>query len=288
MEKGKKIVKSLRNIQPSKVKGVRLLVLVAVLAMAAAACQSATVAVVEVEVVNGNDAAEFLDPGNPDEVYLATVTWRTRPGQAGSTTVSTIPIVGLGPVVPGNSVTVPAAAGSTTFANVSPLTLAAFNAGTVPELVGTITVAMDADNAQTSAIPDPAATPALDALSGLIQAEIVDHLESLTPNTGSTIGLVNQLNAGLQEVVYGANGGVSILSHAEATLGNLANDDLVGVSSISLVPTDTQLSAVFSGVGAGISDPDIAGSMVGGTTTNYDATVATTSGTYVLTREVTF
>jgi hypothetical protein len=81
-----------------------------------------------------------------DEVYVASLKFRTRPGVAGSTTVTFHGgLVDIDDVNTGETHAIPNAMGRVAFANVTRLGLAELAAGQAPEVIGTATVVMESD-----------------------------------------------------------------------------------------------------------------------------------------------
>jgi hypothetical protein len=81
-----------------------------------------------------------------DEVYVASLKFRTKPGVAGTTSVTfTGGLVDIDDVNTGEAHTIPNAMGRVPFANVTRLGLADIGAGQVPEVIGTATVAVESD-----------------------------------------------------------------------------------------------------------------------------------------------
>jgi hypothetical protein len=81
-----------------------------------------------------------------DEVYVASLKFRTRPGVAGTTTVTfTGGLVDITDINTGESHSIPDSMGRVAFGNVTRLGVAEIGAGQVPEVIGTATVVVESD-----------------------------------------------------------------------------------------------------------------------------------------------
>ncbi len=123
----------------------RTAVLVATLALVATACQI-DVQATTFHVVDAQEEAWY---SNGDEPYIAVIKWRVTPGTPGSTQVSLLTELDdelASNMYDGSSVGIPAANGLVEFDNVTPVALQQVLTGSVPELLGTVVIAIESDN----------------------------------------------------------------------------------------------------------------------------------------------
>jgi hypothetical protein len=132
-------------------KRARIAIAVAALGILASACEVSTAAT-RLNVIDADEEAFF---SNGDEPYIAVIKWRVTPGTPGSTQVSLLTEVRdelATRMDDGDSVAIPASAGAVTFDNVTPVAFQQLLTGKIPELMGTVVIAMESDNSSWGAV----------------------------------------------------------------------------------------------------------------------------------------
>jgi hypothetical protein len=131
----------------------KVAVLLAVAAVLAASC-SLHSAGVQGQTLTAIDAQEESFFSDGDEPYVAVIQFRVTPGIAGSTQVRYLGNLSeiATHIDDGDSASIPAAMGATSFPNVLTANTGDILAGRSPEIVGAVTVAMESDASPWSAI----------------------------------------------------------------------------------------------------------------------------------------
>ena len=216
------------------------ILLLVVLALVATACEYATTAT-QLTVVTAEEDGFFSDG---DEPYVMIVQWRSTPGVSGSTEVSLLAGVGLplsNGAFDGEVLPIPPAQGEVTFADVVPVGLPQLQAGTVPEVMGAVVVAMEEDSNTDSAIDNVF----LD-FAAAIEDEIVAQIEPMT-----FANVANQAAVSAAIVNTTAN----VLTAVEPELGVAYNlwlssfgdpDDIVGIGHTVYVASAGTFSDVMN------------------------------------------
>src|SRR4051812_38915025 len=125
----------------------------ALLALVASACTLSN-AGVQGQTLTALDAQEESFFSDGDEPYVAVIQFRVTPGIAGSTQVRYLGNLSeiATNIDDGDSASIPAAMGATSFPNVLTANIGDILAGRSPEIVGAVTVAMESDASPWSAI----------------------------------------------------------------------------------------------------------------------------------------
>lgn len=140
-----------------------------------------------------------------DEVYVASLKFRTKPGVAGTTSVVfTGGLVDINDVNTGETHPIPNAMGRIPFANVTRLGAAEIGAGQVPEVLGTATVVVESDFTR-DAKADKLFAEAADEVEPILAAasEKLSFADLLVPGALDDLldQLVNDVNEALELTV---------------------------------------------------------------------------------------
>lgn len=146
----------------------------AVMGVLASACEVGTAAT-QLNVIDADEEAWY---SNGDEPYIAVIQWRVTPGTAGSTQVSLLTELNdelATRMDDGESVAIPAANGAVTFSNVTPVAFQQLLTGSLPELMGTVVIAMESDNSSWNAVNN-----IFHDVESALAAELAAQIEPLT------------------------------------------------------------------------------------------------------------
>lgn len=175
-----------------------------------------------------------------DEVYVASITFRSTPGKVGSTSTSVVGDLGkINDFHTGDTRTISDSKGKVTFNNVTRRGLTDILAGNNPEIIGTITFAFEddftTDNAVRNLLDDVAAETKTQLAAVIEPLTLADLLDS------EALGnkLTDAVEAITDEVTPGLFGKIKLF------LGSLGDpDDLISQKVNVFVAVDDSLSAI--------------------------------------------
>jgi hypothetical protein len=201
---------------------VRLVPAVLALALVAAACTvEVTVHTLTVEQAQEDG---FLQNG--DEPYVAVIKWRVIPGTAGSASsefIGNLDELATG-ADDGDVLSIPSSMGAVSFANVQSSSAGALLQGKLPELTGTVMVAMESDLTSWGTV-----NSLMNDVEAALLTELQNQIEPLT-----IVDLTNPavVSAALATAAANVEAAVTpgVLDSILLWLGSLGNpDDLIGI-----------------------------------------------------------
>jgi hypothetical protein len=215
-----------------------LVAVAAAMALVAAAC-NVNVDAHTLTVVQSQEDG-FLQNG--DEPYLATIQFRSTPGVAGSTNVNflgNLSEVGSG-MDDGDSASIPDAMANVTFNDVTPVSLQMLLAnGTLPEVLGTVMIAMESDFTSWGTINN-----LMEDVADALETELALAIEPLTIADITDPSAVADALAGAAANVEAA-ATPSTLQAIGIWLGSLGNpDDLIDIGFTVWIPTAGALGSI--------------------------------------------
>jgi hypothetical protein len=173
--------------------------------------------------IDANSVRALVQQENHDEVYVASIAFRTTPGVPGSTTATYHGHLSeINDVDVGETHGIPDAMGRVSFANVTRRSLSDVLAGHNPEVVGTISMFWESDNTRFAVIDR-----LMEDVADTAETEIAQAVEPLTLADLTTEGAIaDRLGAAGDAIVESAT--PPLLRQIGIFLGSLFNpDDLI-------------------------------------------------------------
>jgi hypothetical protein len=225
--------------------------------------------------IDANTVKSLNEQEKTDEVYLASVAFRTTPGKAGSTSVRFHGHLSeINDVDVGETHAIPDAMGRVTFANVALRGVSDVLAGNNPEVIGTISVLFESDLTAFSVI-----NRLMEDVADSARAEIARVVETLSlADLTDGAAIAAQLSTAAKRIEASAT--PPLLRQIGILLGSLFNpDELVDVKINVFVAVDAELAPL---VDAEIGQAIPAATGVGGALRprSYSQTFSGEGGSY--------